>query len=204
MHGEGFQLLGNTFIATGETAVPIQIEPLGAGTTVANVVVSGNLMQNVWLVLRRAVSGASIVGNTLADLRGGSTAIISYPADGGTPDGIVVTGNAIVNPTTSAGKGVILIDATNYVVSGNAVLGSGYKVPGIYARPDRGVVSGNFVSSGSGMAEPGFRLTPSTPPMHGSTCSSGEIRYDAQAIYVCTAPNVWKSARLSPNQGRDP
>jgi len=271
LHAENFVLAGNTLTATGDSAVGAQLEPLGAGTTVANVIVSGNVLENVFLVLRRAIKGASIVGNTITGLRGGTEAIVSYPFDGGTPDGIVVAGNTIVNPTTSKGLGVIRVEATNFAVTGNVILGTGYSAPGIYTGAFQGVVVGNWISSGmvatphtvadgSGLrlangkaltlldttsapaqivlqsddnlvlygtnargaqrailsvhqhsdatplrigvplsAEAGLRVAPSAPATSTANCSPGEIKADASAIYVCTAPNTWKSARLSPN-----
>jgi hypothetical protein len=271
MHAENFVLVGNTLTSTANSAVPIQIEPLGPGTTVANVVVSGNILQNVSLVLRRAIRGASIVGNTITGLHGGFEAIVSYPLDGDMPDGIAIAGNTIVDPTTSKGFGVIRVEARNFAVTGNVVLGSGYSAPGIYTGTSQGVVAGNWISSGQvaarstvtdsdglrlangkGLAlldtasasaqivlqsddnlvlygttardapravfsiyqrsdatplrivvpvsaEAGLRVTPSAPTSRTARCSPGAIKADANAIYVCTAPNTWKSARLSPN-----
>ena len=147
MHAENFILVGNTFTNTGNSGVGIQIEPLGRGTTVSNVVVADNILQNVFLVMRRAITGATVAGNTITGLRGGSEAILSYPYDGGTPDGIVVSGNTIVNPTTSQGLGVIRVEAKNFAVTGNAIVGSGYTAPGIYTGSFHGVVLGNWVSS---------------------------------------------------------
>lgn len=153
MHAENFVLANNILKSTSSLAIGVQIEPLGSGTTLANVVVNGNILQNVYLVLRRAITGASIVGNTISGLRGGSEAIVSYPLDGGTPDGIVVAGNTIVNPTTAKGLGVIRVEAKNFAVTGNVISGEDYIAPGIYTGAFKGVVAGNWVSSGR-MATP--------------------------------------------------
>jgi hypothetical protein len=145
---DGFVLSGNTFIATGARAIPMQLEPLGSGTTAKNVSVTNNVFKNVQLVSRRAIQGETINGNVFSGVAGGAAAIDSYPMDGGTPDSIVVSGNTFVNPATAAPQqGVIRVVATNSSITGNTISGSSY-----YAATYTGkypvVISGNNFPSG--------------------------------------------------------
>lgn len=148
LHAQNFLLAGNTLKGTGPRGIPIQIEPLGAGTSVSNVTVRDNVLENVYLVMRRAITGALVTGNRFSDVRGGSEVIVSYPFDGGTPSHLTITGNTITNPETTKGLGVIRVEAEDSIVTGNEVTGTGYTSPGIYTGHFRGTISGNRISSG--------------------------------------------------------
>ena len=43
----------------------------------------------------------------------------------------------------------------------------------------------------------GILRTPSVTPSSSSKCETGQIVWDADYIYVCAAPNVWKRSQLS-------
>jgi hypothetical protein len=150
---DGFIMVGNTFIEHHTSAASCRLEPLGSGTTVKNITVSGNYFGNTILAVRGNVSKAVISGNTFDTIRGlfpvifGSTQFSSSPTD------IAVSGNAIIDPDTSAGNvAVIRFDdtATTAVITGNIITGSSYgAVAGISTGSSpTSIVSGNFVSSG--------------------------------------------------------
>jgi hypothetical protein len=42
-----------------------------------------------------------------------------------------------------------------------------------------------------------LRARPSTPPSSSAECQAGQIVWDTDFVYVCTAPNQWKRAGLS-------
>ena len=122
-----FVFSGNTIISTAPVSVPMQFEPLGAGTFVNNVSVTGNTFENIFLVMRRATTGASVTGNTFLNNAGGTAVIEAYPLLGETPDSISIVGNTIVNPSTPApAVAVITMGATNSVVANNVIAGTGY------------------------------------------------------------------------------
>ena len=154
----GLIFSNNTCLFTGASIAPLLFSPLGSGTTVSNVVVSNNYLSNCWIVVRGGVTGATISGNVMPQGAGSGTQIIAaYPNNGLTPDSIVVTGNTITNPVTTVGNlGVITVDATNSLVSGNVISGTGYAAPAIYTGTTNAVVVGtNRTSGGSG----GFHIS---------------------------------------------
>jgi hypothetical protein len=124
---------GNTLLATGPKAVPIQIEPLGSGTAVRIVSVTGNKLRNVYLVLRGNVQHAVIRSNSISDIYSGTSAIETYPHNGSTPDTITLADNDIVNVNTATSElGVLRIEATHSTASGNFIGVSQRGAPAVY------------------------------------------------------------------------
>lgn len=139
----GMVLAGNTIIVTGATSSPLMLEPLNASETTVNVIVSDNYFSHVYVVIRGPTSNVTISGNVFENLSDGVAAVLSYAQKGGTPDGIGITGNTVVNPQTSSGsEGVFRLEATNSSITGNTITGSGF-----YADTATGtqpvVISGN-------------------------------------------------------------
>ena len=120
----GFAVTNCQFKATGSSlAVPMQVEPLGAGTTVSDVTIQNNVFVNVSLSMRRAVSNAIVAGNVFDGCPGGVEVIRSYAADGGTPSGITVVNNVVNNATTvGANVAVIRIETAPAIVMDNSVI----------------------------------------------------------------------------------
>jgi hypothetical protein len=122
----GFVISGCQFRSTG-AIVPLQIEPLGAGTTVRNANIHGNIFENLYLSMRGAISNAVVSGNVFDGGLGGVEIIRSYAANGGTPAGITVTNNILNNPaTTGPNVAVIRVETAPAVVMGNSVIGTGW------------------------------------------------------------------------------
>ena len=143
MLARGFLLQGNTLVTTGPKAAPIQLEPLGAHTSVRDVTVTGNTLRNVYLVLRGDVGSATIRGNTFDHVAGGASAFETYPWNGGTASGIVFADNKILDPQTVGGEvAVVRMEAANASVTGNTIAGSGYRAApighGTFPAADRG------------------------------------------------------------------
>ena len=147
----GFVLANNEFLCTNASATnPIQLEPLGTGTSVRDVVVSGNVFRNVRLALRGDTRGVVVTGNTFEACVGGTEVITAYTRNSGTPTDFVITSNNVLDPaTTGSNAGVIRIEATNATISGNRVSGTTYgATPGIYTGSGTPVLVGNSVSNG--------------------------------------------------------
>jgi hypothetical protein len=143
---KGLFMSGNTLIVSGPNAVPVQIEPLGPRTSVRSVVVTGNTLRNVYFVFRGDVQGATVKGNSIADVAGGAPAFESYPLYGGTPNSIKFTGNEIVEPQTQAVQmGVVRMEAKNYVVTDNSITGAKYLSAAIYHGSFAGIEHSNTV-----------------------------------------------------------
>jgi hypothetical protein len=143
---KGFVLSGNTFVATGSKAVPIQIEPLGPQTSVRGVAVTDNKLRNVFLVLRGDVRDATIRGNTITDVEGGDSVFETYPFHGATPESIKFSNNVIVEPHTRPGEmGVVRMEAKYSEVTGNSIAGSKYHSTAIYHGKFSGVEQTNNV-----------------------------------------------------------
>jgi hypothetical protein len=147
---EGFTMTGCHFRYSGATAAPILLSPLVGANYVREVVVTGNILENTYIVIRGGVTNAVVSGNTIKGVKGGLSAIESYTNLGDAPANIVVTGNAISDPETVVGNlGVIRIQCDSAVVSGNAVHGSTYGVvPGIYCGSSTVILGTNYVSNG--------------------------------------------------------
>jgi len=147
----GFLLANCEFLCTNASATnPVQLEPLGSGTSVRDVVVSGNIFRNVRLALRGDTRGVVITGNTFEACVGGTEVITAYTRNSGTPTDFVVTGNNVLDPaTTGSNVGVIRIEATNATINGNRVSGTAYgATPGIATGSGTPVLIGNSVSNG--------------------------------------------------------
>ena len=125
----GFVMADCILRGTGTAAVPMQIEPLGAGTSTTNVNIHGNVFENLSLSMRGAVTNAVVSGNIFDGCPGGIEVIRSYSANGGIPAGItvVIIHNVVNNPATwGANVAVIRIEAAPAVIMGNSVVGSGW------------------------------------------------------------------------------
>lgn len=149
---DGFIMADNIIIGMEPAdATPIQVEPLGTGSTAKNVIIANNKFYNIYLVCRGNCQNFVIEGNTFDAVSNGRQAIIVNSNSGDTPDTIVIRNNRIINPTTSSSLGVIQVTATNYEVSGNWITGSTYgAIAGINTSGSSGggVVYGNTVSNG--------------------------------------------------------
>jgi hypothetical protein len=147
MVATGFVMKGNTLVGTGPKAVPIQIEPLGPGTSVRSVSITDNKLRNAYLVLRGNVSGATVSGNTIANVAGGPSAFESYPLYGGTGNSITFTNNVIVDPETKRSEiSVIRMEAENSVVTHNSITGSRYQAGPIFHGRFKDTEQANTVS----------------------------------------------------------
>lgn len=143
-----FLMAGCTIITTGGGETSCRFEPLGAGTTVANVRVVGNHFSATHVLLRGAVTGAVVSGNTFVNTATGGV-IGSWVSSGGTPDGIVVADNVIVNPSSSSGGGPIQIQIDGATITGNRITGTALgSTPGIDTASNAPVVIGNNVTTG--------------------------------------------------------
>lgn len=119
-----FIATGNIFVSTDTVSTPIQIEPLRADSTkVRNVTFTGNTLVNCSLQMRGDIANAVVTGNSFSDTAGGGSVFNCYTFVGGTPLGVKFDGNAIANPTTSSGFGVIRHEGTTGSVIGNVVTG---------------------------------------------------------------------------------
>jgi hypothetical protein len=145
-----FVLANCTFEVTGASAGPLQLEPLGAGTTAKNIVVSDNIFSNCVLAIRRAVSNVIVSGNEFISCRGTGSVVASYAADGGTPSDIIITNNTIIDPdTASASVGVLRIWANGAVIIGNRITGTGFTCSAIETGSFVATVVGNAIPSGA-------------------------------------------------------
>jgi hypothetical protein len=147
---DGFVLANCELVTTGANAIPSQLEPLGAGTSVRNVTVTGNIFRNCNLVMRRDTRTVTISDNDFVAVAGGNSVITTFAADGGTPTDFVITGNNISDPATTAGNlAVIRVGATDAVILGNRISGSTFAgVSGIDTSSFAALVLGNSVSNG--------------------------------------------------------
>lgn len=144
---KGFLLANCTLVATGANAVANQIEPLGAGTFVRDVVIQGNTFVNGFLAIRRAISNAVIANNVFDGSGGGDWVIAAYSADGGSPSNLSITGNLIINPATVIGNiAVMTVQTSNAIIANNAVIGG--TVSGLDTGSFTPVVVGNYFSNG--------------------------------------------------------
>jgi len=152
---DGFVLANNTIISTGATADPIQIEPLGAGSMVRNVSITGNVFKNVYLVHRRNIKGVVISGNVFTDIAGNNSSLFCHANGEDIPDSIKFADNVITNPNTTSGNlAVIRIEGTNSSITGNIISGTNFYAAchiGAYAVH----VDGNNFSAGLN----GFQVT---------------------------------------------
>ena len=147
----GLVLDSNEFVSTRATAIPCQIEPLGAGTTVADTTIVGNNFTNVYLSMRGGVRGAVISGNTFASVAGGVSVIQTYTLNSASPSEFIVTGNIITDPATASGNlGVIRISTDTALIAGNRISGTAFgSVAGIYTVGFAPTLYGNYVSNGT-------------------------------------------------------
>ena len=65
------------------------------------------------------------------------------------------------------------------------------------ARVSTGVVKVTNGSTGDGTISGQLRAVGTAPAATGSTGTAGDIRYDANYIYICTATNTWKRAAIA-------
>jgi hypothetical protein len=134
---------GNTFIATTRSAC--QFEPLTSGNTVSGVVCVNNVFTNIIIAFRGSTSGAVISGNVFLGMTD-CPVLLSNTAYGGTPRGLVVTGNTIVDPLTT-GAAPITINVDDAIISGNSVTGTTYGSTSGIETSNTSVVIGNYISN---------------------------------------------------------
>lgn len=175
---DGFVFKGNTVISHETSATPCQIEQLvGAGASVRNVVVSGNVFVNSYLVLRGDVSGAVIDGNTFSNFQGNLEAITSYPRSGGNPGVIIVSNNIIRDPHTDAGVvGVIRVQSDKAQIFNNFIFGTDYTAAPIYTgAPTVGQIFGNHadVPQVAGHLQTGMIIPNGSANFYGWTDTGG-------------------------------
>lgn len=148
MVASDFEMSNNVFTGTGTAAIPIQIEPLGPGTMVENASITKNILNNVYLVLRGNVQNATIDSNEINNVRGGATAIVSYPFNNGVANSIVVSNNKIQDPQTQASElGVLRLEAQNSKITGNLITGSNYLAAPIYYGSYNVQIQNNIIST---------------------------------------------------------
>lgn len=142
-----FVLANNHFVATSSAAIPIQIEPLSAGTTVRDVVITGNTFVNVMLTMRGAVTAAIVSGNVFDSVAGGIEVIRTYAQNGGNPVDVSIIGNVVLNPGTVPGSiGVIRVGTSSAIIANNIV--DGGTANGIDTASFAPIAFGNYVSNG--------------------------------------------------------
>lgn len=140
-----FVLTNNHFVTTGVTSIPSQIEPLGSGTTVKGVTVSNNLFVNSSLVIRGAVSGVVVSGNVFRSLP--ATSITSYTQNSGTPDGVNIIGNSIMDSGVTGSTACIRMEGTNCSVVNNVMSGLAGGSVGITVGTSDVTIQGNVINS---------------------------------------------------------
>jgi hypothetical protein len=66
-----------------------------------------------------------------------------------------------------------------------------------FSRSAAGVIKVTDGSTGDGTISGQLRAVGTAPAATGSTGTAGDIRYDADYIYICTATNTWKRAAIA-------
>lgn len=155
---------GNVCRATGAVSEPCQIEPLGNRQNgIFEVVIDGNQFFRTYLVLRGRVESALITNNVFGDYPASNTNVISiYPLNGYTPKGIVISGNSIADPgTTAASFGVIRCETNSAVITGNIITGTGYTGDPFYSGVYTPNMYGNYFEKlgVTGRMQQGFVLS---------------------------------------------
>lgn len=146
MVAEGFLMQDNTLIVTGPKAAPVQIEPLGPGSAVRDVTVTGNKLHNVYLVLRGDVQGAVIRNNVLSTIRGGPSAFETYPWQGQIAHRLSFTANTVVGAETQPSEvAVVRMDSAESEISGNTFVGGQSRVQPFYGRPNEVALRQNLI-----------------------------------------------------------
>jgi hypothetical protein len=117
-------------------------------------------------------------------------ASIAFQVDTATPavNKVGMSMNFMTGETQNGGTGNIQKVSRLYISSKGIVgVGGGFTAD---APP---TVSGTGVMDIKGDV---IRLEGTRTPTQGSTCNAGEIAWDANYVYVCTAANTWKRASL--------
>jgi len=148
----------NTLINTGSGAGSINIDPLLAGNTVTDVVVSDNTVVGGIIHFIGDVRNAVIANNIMRGV-GTLPAIYGYVADGVNPSNITVLNNLVIDPQTSSGSiGVIRVEANGYLIQGNTVTGTAHWRACYTAAFPGTVGTNNFSFGASGLKVSGTAL----------------------------------------------
>ena len=144
----------------------------------------------------RATIAPTAAALTLLDVSGNSGVVLQ------TPSSNVL--NVNLNGSTSEGASTYyrFNTSTGFQVHPNCLIGWGSSNAASAAdtaltRSAANVVKVTNGSTGDGTLLAQHRLTGTAPATASSTGTAGDIRYDADYIYVCTATNTWKRAALA-------
>jgi Pectate lyase superfamily protein len=119
-------IANNTLTNTGSGSGSINLDPMGTGNTVSDVLVTGNVITGGLIHALGNAQDITISHNLLNGVNT-TSAIYSYISGGDTPQNIQVLNNTIVNPSTASGNlAVIRIEANGYLIQSNTVTGSSH------------------------------------------------------------------------------
>ena len=93
-----------------------------------------------------------------------------------------VNGGEIVMPGTRGAQSALTLYGGNYELVTLQFDGSNFRV--MSATPATASANGMFPATG-------------TPASSGAACQTGQIEFDSNYLYACTAPNTWKRSALS-------
>jgi hypothetical protein len=116
---------------------------------VSDVVVKGNLFLNASLAIRGRTNNVVVQGNVFDSPQGGGAVIQSYAQFGGSPSNLLISGNIIINPTTTSGnQGVIVVHDTDAaVITDNIITGATFASYSIDTGSNAPVVGGNSAAN---------------------------------------------------------
>lgn len=124
-NADGFILSDCELVDTGPTAGAIQLEPLDITGTVANVIVSNNIIRNAVLAMRGSTTDVVISDNIFTGFTDTSPAIVASTLHGGTGARFTINGNIIKESDASGGNYAIICLVNGYSICGNVVTDGG-------------------------------------------------------------------------------
>lgn len=162
--GKRLIVANNVFKATGASAEPCQIEPLGNRQNgITDITITGNQFFRTYLVHRGYVNRLAIGNNDFSDYPDPNTSVIIVHSNNGyDPKAVTITGNTIWEPgTNSANLGVIRCQIDGAVITGNVITGTTYTADPIYVGTAKPVVFGNYLEKLgiTGRMQQGFVIT---------------------------------------------
>lgn len=111
--------------------------------------------------------------------------MMSFASDNGKALTVQVngaSGGSILMPGTRGAQGALTLYGGNYELATLQFDGSNFRV--MAATPATASANGMFPASG-------------TPASSSAACQTGQIEFDSNYLYACTAPNTWKRSALS-------
>ncbi len=160
---------------------------------------SGTTLSTTWSTSGTGigVNAASGFAGNLLDLQLNGSNRYAFRADGTSffrGDQYWTNSSASTNYGRFDATGLTLTSTTG-ISWGNTTNVTGMDVG--LARVSAGVVKVTNGSTGDGTISGQLRAVGTAPAATGSTGTAGDIRYDTDYIYVCTATNTWKRAALA-------